>query len=276
MVRRALAGVLAAVRGPSTWTAADAPLTLQQRLHALVDEHVADSDKGRRTALRHHIARRLLDDPVVYLDTLAPEARIYFINQRGAMAARLGEAAGLRAEQRAEGLALVDESGVLTDVAMPSEGTDAHVTLLAAEFLARREQQQRLSAHALPAARVQDVADYLRAARERFGNRDWRKSAREPGPKASLQRSRSSAWKSCSWSSEATCLFTPGRRLHGLQSVRPNSEPPKTAAPQGLDRHERPLDQARSAARTTSAADTDAPALATIAAWARGTFSLRQ
>ena len=43
---------------------------------------------------------------------------------------------GLVAEQRAEGLALVDEAGSLTDVAMPAEGTDAHVTLLVAEFLA--------------------------------------------------------------------------------------------------------------------------------------------
>ena len=77
--------------------------------------------------LRHQLARRLLDDPVVYVDTLGPEARAYFINQRGAMAARLCDAAGLVAEQRAEGLALVDEPAQLTDVAMPAEGTEAHV-----------------------------------------------------------------------------------------------------------------------------------------------------
>ena len=70
--------------------------------------------------------------------TLEPESRAYFVNQRGAMAARLCEAAGLVAEQRAEGLALVDETGALTDVAMPAEGTDAHVTLLVAEYLAQR------------------------------------------------------------------------------------------------------------------------------------------
>ena len=39
-------------------------------------------------------------------------------------------------QQRAEGVALTDETGSLTDVAMPSEGTDAHVTLLVAEYLA--------------------------------------------------------------------------------------------------------------------------------------------
>ena len=39
---------------------------------------------------------------------------------------------------RAEGLALADEDGELTDVAMPAEGTEAHVTLLVAEFLNTR------------------------------------------------------------------------------------------------------------------------------------------
>jgi uncharacterized protein (TIGR02678 family) len=134
--RRTLAGLLAAVRGPSTWRPEDAPETLEERLSALVDEHVADSDEGRRTALRHQLARRLLDDPVIYVETLDAEARAYFVNQRGAMAARLCEASALTAEHRAEGLALVDETCLLSDVAMPAEGTDAHATLLVAEYLA--------------------------------------------------------------------------------------------------------------------------------------------
>jgi uncharacterized protein (TIGR02678 family) len=188
--RRALAGMLASVRGPSTWTADEAPVTLDQRLHALVEEHVADSDEGRRTAMRHDIARRLLDDPVVYLDRLAPEVRSYFLNQRGAMAARLCEASGLVAEQRAEGLALVDEAGLLTDLAMPSEGTDAHVTLLAAEYLAARDRRDRMGGGvegqaSAQAAREQDIAEFLREARERYG-RYWRKSAREAGAEREL------------------------------------------------------------------------------------------
>lgn len=130
-------------RGPSTWRQEEAPNTLDERLHALVDEHVPDSDEGRRTALRHQLARRLLDDPVVYIATLDSESRAYFINQCGAMAARLCDAAGLVAEQRAEGLALVDDSGSLTDVAMPAEGTDAHATLLVAEYLATGYRQQQ-------------------------------------------------------------------------------------------------------------------------------------
>ncbi|MBI2742215.1 MAG: TIGR02678 family protein [Rhodospirillales bacterium] len=188
--RRALAGLLASVRGPSTWKADEAPVSLDDRLAALVEEHVADSDEGRRTALRHRIARRLLDDPVVYVHELPPEARGYFLNQRGAMATRLCEASGLVAEQRAEGLALVDEAGLLTDLAMPSEGTDSHVTLLAAEYLADRQRRNRMDGdgverHFAQAAREQDVAEFLRDARERYG-RYWRKSAREPGAEREL------------------------------------------------------------------------------------------
>lgn len=187
--RRALAGMLAAVRGPSTWTREDAPATLDERIHALVDEHVADSEEGRRTALRHQIARRLLDDPVIYAETLDPEARAYFVNQRGAMAARLCEAAGLVAEQRAEGLALVDEAGSLTDVAMPAEGTDAHVTLLVADYLARRQRRRADGADTgrtpIDNPREGDISDHLRAATDRYG-RYWRKSAREPGAEGEL------------------------------------------------------------------------------------------
>ncbi|BCH26341.1 TIGR02678 family protein [Mesorhizobium sp. L-8-3] len=190
--RRLLAGMLAAVRGPSTWTPEEAPATLDERLRALVGEHVADSEEGRRTALRHQLARRLLDDPVVYVETLDPEARAYFLNQRGPMASRLCEAAGLVAEQRAEGLALVDEAGLLTDVAMPAEGTDAHVTLLVAEYLASRQRQHQADgdgAAPAPARSIHehDIADFLHEAKARYG-RYWRKSAREPGAEGELAR----------------------------------------------------------------------------------------
>lgn len=186
--RRLLAGMLAAVRGPSTWAPGEAPETLEERLNALVDEHVADSDEARRTALRHQIARRLLDDPVVYVETLDQNARVYFANQRGAMAARLCDATGLIAEQRAEGLALADDTGSLTDVAMPAEGTDAHVTLLAAEYLATRLRPPTESAggpESFGSVSEQDVVEFLHRAKETFG-RYWRRSAREPGAEREL------------------------------------------------------------------------------------------
>lgn len=178
--RRVLAGLLAAVRGPSTWPAEQAPVSLEDRLASLVTEHVHDSDEGQRMALRHHLARRLLDDPVVYLDTLSTELRAYFVNQRGTMASRLCEAAGLVAEQRAEGLALVDEDGELTDIAMPAEGTEAHATLLVAEFLGSRRGPDM--AALVP---VHEVVVFLAEARVRYGSY-WRKSAREVGAEHEL------------------------------------------------------------------------------------------
>ncbi|MER8481356.1 TIGR02678 family protein [Mesorhizobium sp. M1322] len=188
--RRMLSGMLVAVRGPSTWTPEEAPATLEERLCALVGEHVADSEEGRRTALRHQLARRLLDDPVVYVGTLDPEARAYFFNQRGTMAARLCDAAGLVAEQRAEGLALVDEAGLLTDLAMPAEGTDAHVTLLVAEYLGTGQRQRRAGGGDIAQAsgrdiHEHDIAGFLHEAKAQYG-RYWRKSAREPGAEREL------------------------------------------------------------------------------------------
>jgi len=181
--RRMLAGVLAAVRGPSTWRAEVAPVDFEDRLRSLAAEHVADSEQGRRDALRHHLARRLLDDPVIYTASLDAELQAYFVNQRGTMAARLCGAAGLAAEQRAEGLALTDESGQLTDISMPAEGTESHATLLVAERLARLLRETPKSA----VITDDDVAALLRVAVGKYG-RYWRKSAREPGAEVELAR----------------------------------------------------------------------------------------
>ena len=98
-------------------------------------------------------------------------------------------------EQRAEGLALVDDSGLLSDVAMPAEGTDAHVTLLVAKHLARQ---------AGAALGETEVAAFVASLRERYG-RFWRKSARESGSEHELA---------------ATAL----ERLHKLQLISRSEE----------------------------------------------------
>lgn len=181
--RRMLAGMLAAVRGPSTWRLEDVPVDFEDRLQSMAVEHAADGEQGRRDALRHHLARRLLDDPVIYTASLDADTQAYFVNQRGAMAGRLCDATGLVAEQRAEGLALTDESGQLTDIAMPAEGTEAHATLLVAEHLAQRLRDPKVSAVTTDDA----IAAFLRGAVDRYG-RYWRKSAREPGAEKELAR----------------------------------------------------------------------------------------
>lgn len=178
--RRGLAALLACTRGPSTLAAGSEISSLDERLAEITAEYIPDNIEGKRAAVRHGLARRLLDDPVVYFDELSEEQRDYLANQRGVMAARLRAATGLRPELRAEGLALVDPDGELTDAAMPAEGTVAHATLLVAEFLAGE-------ARTGPLRRVpeSEVAAFLRRAADEYG-RYWRKAAREPGAEIEL------------------------------------------------------------------------------------------
>jgi uncharacterized protein (TIGR02678 family) len=176
--RRALAALLACTRGPSMIAAA--AHGTEERLAMLTEEYVPDTPEGRRNAARHQLARRLLDDPVVYFDELGADERDYFVNQRGAMAARLSAGTGLEPELRAEGAALVDPEGELTDAALPAEGTAAHVTLLVAQFLAERARND--PAHCTPESEIQA---FVREATDQYG-RYWRKSAREPGAEIEL------------------------------------------------------------------------------------------
>lgn len=198
--RRVLAALPASTRGAS-WIAAtggtdprgmsDTPgavhdrrdSDLESRLAALVDEYVPDSAEGRRTAARHCVARRLLDDPVVYHDELTDEERQYLASQRGPMSARLAQGAGLEAELRAEGIALVDVDGELTDVRMPSVGTEGHVTLLIAEYLADAAGKAQPGSRMLHS--LAELAAFVREAADRYG-RYWRKDAREPGAEDEL------------------------------------------------------------------------------------------
>jgi uncharacterized protein (TIGR02678 family) len=89
---------------------------------------------------------------------------------------------GLEPELRAEGAALVDPSGDMSDAALPAEGTQAHATLLVAQFLA-----ERLGADPSRQASEAEIAAYLRRAADRYG-RYWKKSARDPGAETGLAR----------------------------------------------------------------------------------------
>lgn len=178
--RRVLARLPAGTRGASLIAITQPDLDFDGKLGALVEEYVPDSPDGRRMALRHRLARRLLDDPVLYLDELAADERDYLINQRGPMANRLAHAAGLTAELRGEGVALVDPDGELSDKHLPAVGTEAHATLLVAEYLASAARADPAASHSL-----HELAGHLRAAGDRYG-RFWRKDAREAGAEVDL------------------------------------------------------------------------------------------
>ena len=168
--RPVLSVLLSGTRGPSVVTAP----AFEGRLAELVAEPVAESDELRNQALRRRLTRRLLDDPVVYYDELDEGERAYLLSQRHAIARRIEEATGLIAEMRAEGIAMVDPEDELTDVRMPEQRTDGHVTLLVAEYLSRREQATLDDLHAV----VRQAA----AAHKSY----WRKGVTEPGAEAEL------------------------------------------------------------------------------------------
>jgi uncharacterized protein (TIGR02678 family) len=174
--RRSLALLLATPRGPSTIAAE----SFAERVQELAEEPVPETDELRNRALRHRLTRRLLEDPVLYYDQLAPGEAAYLSTQRGAIVRRISELTGLVAEVRAEGIAMVDPDDDLTDLRMPESGTDGHVTLLVATELAER-------ARADPAVVVAE--DELRGLVRRLARAHrvwWRKDACAAGAESGL------------------------------------------------------------------------------------------
>jgi uncharacterized protein (TIGR02678 family) len=170
-VRRPVLGVLlSGIRGPSVVTAP----AFDGRLAELTAEPVAESDELRNQALRRRLTRRLLENPVVYYDEIDEDERAYLLSQRHAMTRRITEATGLICEMRAEGIAMVDPDDQLSDVRMPEQRTDGHVTLLVAEYLASRDQATLEELHAF----VRQAA----AEHKAF----WRKGVTEPGAETEL------------------------------------------------------------------------------------------
>jgi uncharacterized protein (TIGR02678 family) len=168
--RPVLSVLLSGTRGPSTVTA----VPFEDRLAELTAEPVAETDELRNQALRRRLTRRLLEDPVVYYDELDEDERAYLLSQRHAITRRIEDATGLVPEMRAEGIAMVDPEDELTDVRMPEQRTDGHVTLLVAEYLARREQAALDELHAFVRQAAAEHATY------------WRKGVTEPGAETEL------------------------------------------------------------------------------------------
>ncbi|WP_330257240.1 TIGR02678 family protein [Nocardia sp. NBC_00565] len=92
------------------------------------DAHAADA--ARR------VRRSLVERPVVYAEDLAYDERPLLVQDR--VIADVELFTGLRAERRAEGVALIDVSGRLSDVRFPGTGTLAQVALLLVGEIADR------------------------------------------------------------------------------------------------------------------------------------------
>ncbi len=82
------------------------------------------------------VRRSLVERPVVYAEDLAYDERPLLLQDR--VVADVEQFTGLRAERRAEGVALIDVSGRLSDVRFPGTGTLAQVALLLVGEIADR------------------------------------------------------------------------------------------------------------------------------------------
>ncbi|HEY0790164.1 MAG TPA: TIGR02678 family protein [Chthoniobacterales bacterium] len=177
--RPTLARLLAASRPPSLVKAREFP----ERLRALAeDDLAANAEESDHRHLRVRLFRQLLDDPVLYYDELTQEERQYLDRQRGFILPEIEAATGLVREVRAEGIAMADPSGKLSDYGLPEEGTDGHLTLLLATFLAARLRES-------PGASVTFAA--LVARTQQFivtHHRHWRKDVRDSGQDRALTR----------------------------------------------------------------------------------------
>lgn len=87
---------------------------------------------------RTYVRRRLVETPVVHLDDLTDAEREWLRTRQRREAQAFSELLGLEAEIRAEGIALVDPEGDLTDLHLPGTGTVAQAALLLVERLVAR------------------------------------------------------------------------------------------------------------------------------------------
>ena len=130
--------------------------------------HVSD---GRRSAeATRRVRRALIQRPVVYAEGLDDAEAVQLALPR--TTADLEVLTGLVAERRAEGVALVDTSGRLSDVRFPGTGTVAQVALLLAGEICDRVLDPDLPAPArlpLPADKHDDLVAAVDTAIPRPG-----------------------------------------------------------------------------------------------------------
>ncbi|HZL75697.1 MAG TPA: TIGR02678 family protein [Propionibacteriaceae bacterium] len=197
--RRVLSSVLSATAGPSLIRGS----TFEEWLTGLTAEVQPDTEELRNRALRHRLTRRLLDEPVVYYDELTEPELAYLTSQRPHLTGRITEATGLIAEIRAEGIAMVDPDDELTDVRMPAQGMQSHLTLLLAAHLAGKPDGATLSElHGLTRALAIEHKAY------------WRKNATDAGAEIDLVDNALNAL-------QALKLVTVGEGTDPLISARP-------------------------------------------------------
>jgi uncharacterized protein (TIGR02678 family) len=100
-----------------------------------------DGEPGRVRAQR--LTRRLVEDPVVYLEDLPEPDRQYFLSQRGPLERRAAEISGLQVERRREGSALIASGRELSDRPFPARSHRKQLALLLLGELCSLDDERR-------------------------------------------------------------------------------------------------------------------------------------
>lgn len=93
--------------------------------------------------VEHSVRRRLVEDPVVLPADLPPASAEWLLRRRRRESALLERCFGLVTETRAEGIAVTDPEGYLTDVVFPGPGTVARIAMLALPELLAFDQSEK-------------------------------------------------------------------------------------------------------------------------------------
>lgn len=99
----------------------------------LLDTLRTGQDRTADEMTRQALMRRLVDEPVVYLDDLPGEQRDYFLAHTDELLAALRLGLDTRVEVRAEGAAIIDEE--LTDMEFPKTSAPSFAALVLADRL---------------------------------------------------------------------------------------------------------------------------------------------
>jgi uncharacterized protein (TIGR02678 family) len=110
-------------------------LVTQERRYGRIADDGSDavpaSETQRNLWLRHSVFRRLIDDPVVYLDDLSAEQRAYITSPTGRRLLReAADQGGFILEDRADGMMFIDADAIATDSRFPDDASTAKVAAL--------------------------------------------------------------------------------------------------------------------------------------------------